>query len=112
MSPTHTHQTSPDSAEGVAIRAYRTEDAPAVEIVRQRDSRPLPGGALIVAEVDGKIAAARSLLTGEVIADPFRPTAHVVTMLETWARRRAPQGRRARRLVPRRRRRYARLETA
>lgn len=112
MNATRPHQTAPISADGVAIRAYRPDDAAAVEAVRQRDTRPMPEGALIVAEVNGEVAAARSLTTGEVIADPFRHTTHLVSMLETWARRLGPQAQRGRRLVPRWRRRYPRLETA
>jgi hypothetical protein len=48
-------------------------------------SRPL-GGEVLGAEVEGKLVAAISLADGEVIADPFRPTAATVELLELRAR--------------------------
>lgn len=108
----HPAQTSPDSAQQIVIRADRPDDAAAVEIVRQRDTRPLPEGPLVLAEVDGEIVAARSLTTGEVIADAFRPTAHLVTMLEMWAGRLRPEAQGKRRVISLWRRRYPRFETA
>jgi hypothetical protein len=65
----------------VTIRADQATDRAALRRVAQRDSRPIPGGELLVAEVDGEIQAAIALATGEVIADPFRPTAELVRML-------------------------------
>jgi hypothetical protein len=46
------------------------------------DGRRVPFGQMLVAEVGGDLLAARSLTTGESIADPFRPTAHLVELLE------------------------------
>jgi hypothetical protein len=65
----------------VTIRADQATDRAALRRVAQRDSRPIPRGELLVAEVDGEIQAAIALATGEVIADPFRPTAELVRML-------------------------------
>jgi hypothetical protein len=35
----------------------------------------------MLAEVDGRLVAALSERTGEAVADPFEPTAHLVEML-------------------------------
>jgi len=56
-------------------------DRAALRRIAQRDSRPVPEGELLVAEVDGELQAAIELATGEVIADPFRRTVELVRML-------------------------------
>jgi hypothetical protein len=63
----------------VIIRAARGSDGPALEDLARLDSqRPLPGEVL-VAEQDGRIVAA---ISGDLtIADPFRPTADLVSLL-------------------------------
>ena len=48
--------------------------------VAERDSR-LPPAPRLVAERDGTVLAILSLETGEVVADPFRPTADLVELL-------------------------------
>jgi hypothetical protein len=99
-------------AERVSVRLASRADAGAVEWVAQRDATHPPQGPLVVAEVDGRILAARSLADGEVVADPFSRTAHLLEILELWAGRLEPRpvvrdhaGRR--RLVPRRQQGYA-----
>jgi hypothetical protein len=72
---------SNDNSESVTIRAARALDRAALRRVAQRDSRAVPEGELLVAEIDGELQAAIALGTGEVIADPFRPTAELVRML-------------------------------
>ena len=57
--------------------------------VAERDSRVLPAGELLIAEVDGELRAALSLTTGDIVADPFQPTADVVALLRTRARQRS-----------------------
>src|SRR6266536_1286136 len=47
-------------------------------------ARPLRGDVL-VAEVDGALWAALSLETGAVVADPFRPTVELRSLLELRA---------------------------
>jgi hypothetical protein len=92
----------------VLLRFAGESDAAALEWLRQRDTSSLPPPPHLVAEVDGSILAARSLRTGETIADPFRHTAHLCRMLEVRAAHleRRPRPRLALRLV----RRYARGE--
>jgi hypothetical protein len=65
----------------IVIRGASPADAAALRRVAERDSRAVPDGQLLLAEVDGETQAAIALATGEVIADPFRPTAELVQML-------------------------------
>jgi hypothetical protein len=65
----------------VTIRAANAIDRASLRRVAERDSRAVPQGDLLVAEVDGELRAAIELESGEVIADPFRPTAELVRML-------------------------------
>ena len=86
----------------IAIRLCRIGDQAALERLAQLESRNLPRGSFVLAEVDGEIVAAWPLdEDAPVLADPFRPTEQVVSLLAF----RAAQLRRAeRRLVPRLRR--------
>lgn len=70
----------------MTIRPAAAADGPAVERLAQLDSRPTPAGRLLLAEVDGELVAARSLETGAVVADPFRPTAAIVRLLDLAAK--------------------------
>jgi hypothetical protein len=81
----------------VLVRPARTIDADALGRLAALDSaRPLTGD-VIVAASGGEIAAAMSVNTGAVIANPFEQTAHLVDLLRTAARpaqeprRRAPR---------------------
>jgi hypothetical protein len=74
------------TAPSVLIRAARGSDGPAIARLAVLDSATVPAGELLVAEADGALVAARSLSTGAVIADPFRPTADVLALLELRAR--------------------------
>jgi hypothetical protein len=73
------------TSESISIRSFADADAQAVRSVAQRDSSVVPAGALLVAEVDGAVRAALSLDTGEVVADPFAPSAALVDLLRTRA---------------------------
>lgn len=65
----------------ISIRSAKPSDAAAVRRVAERDSRRVPVGELLVAEADGHVRAALSLLSQDVIADPFHPTAALVDLL-------------------------------
>src|SRR5215211_6476806 len=83
---------------GVRIRRLGGGDLPAVERLAQLDSRRPPQGALLGAEIEGRLLAATSLATGETVADPFSRSAELRALLELRAsqlRRRArrPKGR-------------------
>jgi hypothetical protein len=84
------------TAPSVLIRAARGSDGAAIARLAELDSRPVPAGELLVAEADGELVAALSPSAGASIADPFRPTADVVELLELRAR----GSRRPRRGVP------------
>jgi len=75
MSPLH-------AAPTVLIRAARGSDGGALEQLAQLDSARVPSGDLLVAETDGALVAAHAPASGATIADPFRPTATVVELLE------------------------------
>ena len=74
-------------APTVVIRAARGSDGPALRRLAALDSRPLPEGAVLVAEADDEVVAALSVDTGAKVADPFRRTADVVDLLAYRARR-------------------------
>jgi hypothetical protein len=69
------------TAPSVLIRAARGSDGPALARLAALDSAAVPAGELLVAEADGALIAAVALDSGEVIADPFRPSADVVALL-------------------------------
>jgi hypothetical protein len=91
------------TAPSVLIRAARGSDGPALARLAELDSSVVPAGELLVGESDGTIVAARSLATGDVIADPFVRTADVVALLEVRAAALHSRPRRTRGLVRRRR---------
>jgi hypothetical protein len=70
------------SAPTVLIRAARGSDGAALGRLAELDSARVPAGELIVAETDGTLVAAHSPGARATIADPFRPTADVVRLLE------------------------------
>lgn len=81
----------------VAIRNAEIADLPALLRLADLDSRRLPDGRLLLAEVDGQIVAARSSASGAVVADPFVPTAELQELLALRAAQvESSAGRRAR----------------
>ncbi len=70
------------AAPTVLIRAARGSDGTALGRLAGLDSARVPAGELIVAEADGTLVAAHSPDARKSIADPFRPTADVVRLLE------------------------------
>src|SRR4051794_21356051 len=90
----------------VVVRRATAFDAAAITRLAKLDSRPLPRGTLLVAELDDGPVAALSLDDGAVVADPFRPTADLVELLRLRASADAASHRdgrapRAWRLLPR-----------
>jgi hypothetical protein len=74
----------------VVIRAARGSDGPALVDLAELDSRRPLAGDVLVGEQDGRIVAAYAPASDAAIADPFRPTADVVALLELHARRARP----------------------
>jgi hypothetical protein len=92
----HTHHLA-----GVVLRAARPDDALALDRLASLDSRRAPGGPALLAEENGELRAALYLERGDAVADPFTPTAHLVTLLRHHAARRAtpPAAARGRRVL-------------
>ena len=68
------------------IRLNTPDDEPALRRLADIDSQdPLPTGPVLVGEIDGKPEAALSLADGRVIANPFVPTAHLLTHIRMRA---------------------------
>jgi hypothetical protein len=82
----------------LVLRRSSAEDEQALARLARLDSAPRPRSEMLVAEVDDVIVAAIPLAGGPAIADPFRPTADVVEILQARAallagRRPAPRPR-------------------
>ncbi|MEA2381142.1 MAG: hypothetical protein QOH72_1113 [Solirubrobacteraceae bacterium] len=70
----------------LTIRPARYRDADALARLAELDStRPLGGGHVVVAEMEGRIVAAVSVHDGRAIADPFVPAADIVARLRLHA---------------------------
>ena len=65
----------------VTVRPYLPEDRCSLWRLAALDDRRVPAEPVLVAEADGRLVAAVSKRTGEAVADPFEPTAHLVAML-------------------------------
>jgi hypothetical protein len=74
------------AANRIVLRSTRDRDHAAIRRLAQLDSAKEPSSPSLVAEVDGEIVAAAPIDGGAAIADPFRPTAEVVVLLERRAR--------------------------
>src|SRR5690349_12754628 len=80
------------ATDAVVIRPAYPDDAAALARLASLDSsRPLRG-AVVVAERNGMLHAARSVQTGRTIADPFAPTADLVALLSIHAAEAARTG--------------------
>jgi hypothetical protein len=73
------------TAAPLTIRLCRPDDACAVDRLAALDSRPVPPGRLLLAELDGELIAVVAVRGGDAIADPFRPTADAVALLRARA---------------------------
>ena len=72
-------------SEPIMIRHSTSGDRAGVEELAELDGRPAPVGETLLAEVDGKLWAAVGVDDGAAVADPFRPTADVVWLLQIRA---------------------------
>jgi hypothetical protein len=61
------------------------EDQPNLRRLAALDSQSPLSGPVLIGEINGVPAAAVSLTSGRVVADPFRPTAELVSMLRLRA---------------------------
>jgi hypothetical protein len=69
----------------VVIRHAVPSDRKALAYLAEVDSKRLLRGDVLLAEVEGEPHAALSLDEGTVVADPFRPTAALVSLLAVRA---------------------------
>jgi hypothetical protein len=73
------------AANSYSIRLATDADAEALRRLAELDSRPPLEGAILVGELHGETVAALSLADDRTIADPFRPTAHVLATMRVRA---------------------------
>jgi hypothetical protein len=69
----------------VSLRLASASDRAALDRLAMRDDRPLPPSPHLVAARDGELAVALSLVTGEIVADPFQRTAELQALLRCYA---------------------------
>jgi len=67
--------------ETVVLRPAQAGDRQALERLAGLDSAPVPTGDILLAVVDGEARAGIAIADRRVVADPFRPTAHLVELL-------------------------------
>ena len=84
------------TVQSIILRHATTADEQPLRDLAALDSRSLPAGPFLVAEVEGRPHAALSLSDGSAIADPFEPTAELVELLRTHGASRASSERRRR----------------
>jgi hypothetical protein len=70
----------------VTIRYAFPDDARPLDRLAALDSGAVPDGPVLLAEVEGSLRAALSLVDGAVIADPFHPSRQLVELLRARAR--------------------------
>jgi hypothetical protein len=76
------------AVDGLLIRRATAADRPALEQLATLESRELAPGPHLVAIAGGELIAAVPVYAAAApLADPFRPTADVVRLLELQARR-------------------------
>ena len=73
-------------AEPVLLRLSSVQDDDALALLAALEGLQAPKGQQVVAEVGGEIVAALPLGPGPALADPFRPTAHLMPLLELRAK--------------------------
>jgi len=76
---------APIADDSVALRLCSVHDDAALERLAVLEGRPSPRGRFVLAEVDGTVVAALPLNGGKPLADPFRPTAHLLPLLRLRA---------------------------
>ena len=72
--------------ESVLLRLTTINDGDAIERLAALEGMVEPDCRCVVAEIDGTVVAALPLRGGTIMADPFRPTAHLVPLLELRAK--------------------------
>ena len=73
------------AANSYVLRLANEADAPHLTRLAARDSQAALTGSILIGELHGEPAAALSLSDDRVIADPFRPTAHLLATMRRRA---------------------------
>jgi len=71
-----------DQYPRVTVRLAGERDEAAVRRLEELDRKQLPREPMLVAEVAGRVLAARTLATRHAVADPFLPTSGLVELLD------------------------------
>ena len=87
------------SGPAVELRPARADDEAATGRLAALDDAPPLEGPVLLAVVDGEAVAALALDDGRVVANPFLPTAHAVSLLRLRAEHVANASRRRRRWI-------------
>ena len=74
-----------NAGEPVAIRRATAADRESLDRLAALDSAGKVVGEALIAQVDGEPRAGIELVTGRVVADPFRPTVQLVEQLQQRA---------------------------
>jgi hypothetical protein len=74
------------SMNSVTIRHIGPGDVEALRRLSAMDSKRQPTGEILVADVGGELWAATSVDDRHTVADPFRPTRELVSLLDERAR--------------------------
>jgi hypothetical protein len=72
--------------DGLTVRAATQRDSDAVRLLAALEGVSMPRGRVLVAQVGNDVVAALPLEGGGPLADPFRPSAHFVELLQLRAR--------------------------
>ncbi len=75
------HSVSMTNTASLTIRPAGPADVQTIADLAQLDSQRAPTGDILLAFRDDEAVAAISVETGQVVADPFRPTMSVVELL-------------------------------
>jgi hypothetical protein len=78
-------QTMHADVDNLVLRLGTVHDDGQLGRLAMMDGKAVGPGPHVVAEIDGIVVAAKPVNGGEPIADPFRPTAHLVPLLELRA---------------------------
>jgi hypothetical protein len=81
------------TASTITIRPAGPSDTTAVARLAELDSQRAPDGDVLIAFRNDEPVAAISVDSGQVVADPFRPTISIVELLRTTATRGASSSR-------------------
>jgi hypothetical protein len=71
--------------DAVLVRRATAADAARIRTLARLDDRRLTDGPFLVAEIAGEAIAARSMSTGQLVADPFRRTRDAEDLLRVRA---------------------------